>query len=83
MTKWDLHKIEEAFTAAAVEPNLWSSALDCVSAQTESRGALILPIQGNPLPHIPRSARESLEPQKLIFAMDGIRAMSAIEAVQC
>lgn len=55
MAKWDLHKIEKAFTAAAVEPNLWSSALDCVSAQTESRGALILPIQGNPLPHTPIS----------------------------
>jgi DNA-binding CsgD family transcriptional regulator len=55
MKTWNLYKIEEAFTAAAVEPNLWSSALDCVSAQTESRGALILPIQGNPLPHTPIS----------------------------
>lgn len=52
---WDLHKIEAAFQAATVDPSLWTSALDCVSEQTESRGALLLPVQGDQIPSQPAS----------------------------
>jgi DNA-binding CsgD family transcriptional regulator len=52
---WDLFKIEEVFRDAAIDPSLWATALNCVSEQTESRGALLLPIRGNRLPNAPVS----------------------------
>ncbi len=52
---WDLYKIEEAFRDAAIDPSLWTQALNCVSEQTESRAALLLPIRGNRLPNAPVS----------------------------
>ncbi|WFU21155.1 helix-turn-helix transcriptional regulator [Bradyrhizobium sp. CB1717] len=57
MNTWNLTLVEQAFAAAAVDPSFWSKALDVVTEQTESRGALLLPISGDPLPNIPSSGR--------------------------
>ncbi|MCK1485083.1 helix-turn-helix transcriptional regulator [Bradyrhizobium sp. 193] len=55
MNTWDLTLVKKAFAAAAVNPSLWSKALDVVTEQTESRGALLLPISGDHLPNMPSS----------------------------
>ncbi len=52
---WDLHKIEKAFAEAAVDPDRWSDALQCVSTETESLGAVLLPVTGRSLPNPPVS----------------------------
>jgi DNA-binding CsgD family transcriptional regulator/PAS domain-containing protein len=55
MRSWNLASIEEAFTAAAIDPGQWSAALELAARQTESRGALLLPIRGDRLPNSPAS----------------------------
>jgi DNA-binding CsgD family transcriptional regulator len=68
MRKWNLAAVEQAFAAAAFDPNLWQAAMDCIAEQTESRGALILPMLGRPLPNIPIS--ESLMRAAEIYFRD-------------
>jgi DNA-binding CsgD family transcriptional regulator len=53
----NLHKIEDAFRSAAFDSSLWTKALDCVSEETASRGAILLPIRGARLPNVPVSDR--------------------------
>ena len=46
MRSWDLQAVETIFAAAAVDASLWSKAIQTASEQTESIGALILPVTG-------------------------------------
>jgi DNA-binding CsgD family transcriptional regulator len=55
MRHWNLHKVEEAFTAAAIDPARWMEALACVAAETDSTGALLLPVSGDRIPNVPVS----------------------------
>jgi DNA-binding CsgD family transcriptional regulator len=51
MRRWNLHKVEEAFSAAAIDPARWTEALECIAAETESTGALLLPVTGDRIPN--------------------------------
>jgi DNA-binding CsgD family transcriptional regulator len=53
MPDWDLGPIERAFADAALNPALWVKTLDTASAQTESFGAVLLPIKGGLIPNVP------------------------------
>ncbi len=57
MGAWNLGLVEQAFAAAAVDPSLWLNALDIVTEQTKSFGALLLPISGEHFPNVPVSER--------------------------
>jgi hypothetical protein len=66
---WDLHKIEKAFAEAAVDPDRWSDALQCISAETESLGTILLPVTGRSLPNTPVS--EALAKATETYFRDG------------
>ena len=53
----DFTPVEQAFAAAAVDPTFWSRALDVVTEQTNSHGALLLRISGDHFPDVPASER--------------------------
>ena len=57
MAIWNFEAIEEAFSDAAMNPAVWARALNVVTAQTESFGAILLPVTGNILPNVPISDR--------------------------
>ena len=70
MRSWDLQAVETIFAAAAVDASLWSKAIQTASEQTESIGALILPVTGQGIPYVPAS--EGLRaPLKSISATAG------------
>jgi len=52
MAGWNLHAVGEALTAAAMGSSDWISAVQCAAEQTDSVGALLLPLDGR-LPHVP------------------------------
>src|SRR3954466_3452276 len=56
--------IEKSFSEAAMNPAVWARAMNVVTAQTGSTGAILLPVTGNVLPNVPVSDRmeESLRP---------------------
>lgn len=54
MRTWNLAKIEQAFAEAAVDPARWVDALEIAATETDSFGALILPVSGGgPVPGLP------------------------------
>jgi DNA-binding CsgD family transcriptional regulator len=55
MKVWNVNAIEEIFAAAAVDPSLWPKALQVISDQTQSRGAVFLPLIGDKIPTVPGS----------------------------
>jgi DNA-binding CsgD family transcriptional regulator len=55
MRSWDLQAVEEEFARAATDASLWSKAIQTVSEQTESIGALVLPVTGQGFPYVPVS----------------------------
>jgi DNA-binding CsgD family transcriptional regulator len=57
MGVWNLEAVEAAFSEAAINPALWARALNVVTAQTESFGAILVPVAGNHLPNVPISDR--------------------------
>ncbi|MEY9752607.1 helix-turn-helix transcriptional regulator [Bradyrhizobium yuanmingense] len=57
MSSWNFAPVEQAFAAAAIDPSSWSRALDVVTEQTGSHGALLLPISGDHCPNVPASER--------------------------
>ena len=57
MDNWNLDQIEQAFAKAAIDFNAWGDALDTVSAQSDSFGAMLFHVSGVPLPAAPMSAR--------------------------
>ena len=77
MRSWDLQAVETIFAAAAVDASLWSKAIQTASEQTESIGALILPVTGQGIPYVPAS--EGLRaPLKSISATAGASVTFAI-----
>jgi len=69
MRHWNLHKVEEAFTAAALDPAHWTEALGRISAETDSTGALLLPVTGGQMPNVP--ATEGLARATETYFRDG------------
>jgi DNA-binding CsgD family transcriptional regulator len=57
MGKWDLEAVERAFADAAINPANWNEAMNTVAAATQSVGAVLLPVVGARMPHVPESAR--------------------------
>jgi DNA-binding CsgD family transcriptional regulator len=52
---WKKGLIEAAFADAALDPSAWGKALDLVTAQTESYGAILIPVTGGAVPNYPIS----------------------------
>lgn len=55
MESWNLQAVENVFASAATDASLWPKAIQTLSEQTESVGALILPLIGQSSPHVPAS----------------------------
>ena len=55
MRRWNLGNVEEAFVAAALDPSLWSEAMNRISTETDACGTILLPMSGNPSPNTPAS----------------------------
>jgi DNA-binding CsgD family transcriptional regulator len=54
MRTWNIDNIERAFADAAVDPARWLVALEITASETDSFGALLLPVSGGgPIPGIP------------------------------
>lgn len=53
--QFDLEKITQALSAAAVDSTRWAGAMETVAACTESTGAVLLPLKGS-MPYLPGSA---------------------------
>ena len=54
MRTWNIARIEQAFAEAAVDPTRWVDALEIAATETDSFGALILPVSGGgPVPGLP------------------------------
>jgi DNA-binding CsgD family transcriptional regulator len=68
---WNLDRVADAFTAAATEPSRWSLALDVVSRETGSLGALMFPIKGR-TPFLPMS--ESMQASAEFYFQHGWHA---------
>ena len=69
MRSWDLQAVEAIFAAAAVDASLWSKAIQTASEQTESIGALILPVTGQGIPYVPAS--EGIARATEVYFRDG------------
>jgi DNA-binding CsgD family transcriptional regulator len=54
MSTWNCEVIAAAFASAAVEPRLWVQAMDVIASETESEGALLIPLRGA-IPNAPVS----------------------------
>lgn len=54
---WKTELIDTAFAEAGLDPSAWQKALDVVVAQTESHGAILLPLAGSALANIPFTER--------------------------
>jgi DNA-binding CsgD family transcriptional regulator len=68
MGDWNLDHIGQAFADAALDPTAWIKALNVVTAQTNSFGAVLLPIVGAPLPNVPQT--ESLDKISEVYFRD-------------
>ena len=69
MGTWDLQAIEDIFADAATDASLWSKAIQTASEQTESVGALILPVTGQGFPYVPAS--EGIARATEVYFRDG------------
>ena len=69
MRSWNLQAVEDIFANAATDASLWSNAIQTVSEQTESVGALILPVTGQGFPFVPAS--EGIAGATEIYFRDG------------
>ena len=55
MVVWDFQAMEAAVLVAAGNPSTWGQALNVVTAQTESFGAILVPATGRIPPNVPFS----------------------------
>src|ERR1700761_8230432 len=69
MRSWDLQAVEEIFANAATDASLWSRAIQTAAEQTDSLGALILPVTGQGLPYAPAS--EGIARATEVYFRDG------------
>ncbi|HZZ77939.1 MAG TPA: helix-turn-helix transcriptional regulator [Gemmataceae bacterium] len=56
MGRWNFEPLEQAFASAAINPELWPTAMDIAAKTTNGAGALLLPISGAQMPDIPTSS---------------------------
>lgn len=69
MRNWNIEKIERAFADAAVDPTRWLAALEIATTETDSFGALMLPVSGGgPVPGIPYT--DSMSPIADVYFRD-------------
>lgn len=66
---WDLDIIERSFADAAIEPTLWGNAMDVISAETGSAGALLFALRGDPFRNTPCS--ETILKSTEVYFKDG------------
>jgi hypothetical protein len=64
----DLANLTHAFSAAAIDPSLWETAMDAAAQTTGSVGAALLPIRGQ-LPNVPMS--QSIAESFIPYFRDG------------
>jgi DNA-binding CsgD family transcriptional regulator len=69
MRSWNLQAVEEIFASAATDASLWSRAIQTASEQTDSIGALILPVTGQGFPSV--SATEGIARATEVYFRDG------------
>jgi DNA-binding CsgD family transcriptional regulator len=69
MRSWNLQAVEEIFASAATDASLWSRAIQTASEQTDSIGALILPVTGQGFPSAP--ATEGIARATEVYFRDG------------
>jgi DNA-binding CsgD family transcriptional regulator len=69
MRSWDLQAVEEIFATAATDASLWCRAIQTASEQTDSIGALILPVTGQGFPSVPAS--EGIARATEVYFRDG------------
>jgi DNA-binding CsgD family transcriptional regulator len=69
MRSWNLQAVEEIFASAATDASLWSRAIQTASEQTDSIGALILPVTGQGFPSVP--ATEGIARATEVYFRDG------------
>jgi DNA-binding CsgD family transcriptional regulator len=69
MRSCDLQAVEEIFATAATDASLWSRAIQTASEQTDSIGALILPVTGQGFPSVPAS--EGIARATEVYFRDG------------
>jgi DNA-binding CsgD family transcriptional regulator len=69
MALGDLSRVESAFAEAALESTLWVRALDVVTQETGSFGAILLPVAGAVIPNVP--ATEALGKVNEHYFRDG------------
>ena len=55
MASWNLELIEKSFADAATDPTLWINAMDTIAKETDSIGAVLIPMRGGTLPNVPAS----------------------------
>jgi DNA-binding CsgD family transcriptional regulator len=53
MALWNFASVEQRFAEAALDPTLWVTALETVTAATESFGTVLIPNSGGLLPNVP------------------------------
>jgi hypothetical protein len=69
MASWDFASVEQRFAEAALDPSRWVTALEAVTAATESFGTVLIPNTGGLLPNVPFT--EQMEPSADTYFRDG------------
>ena len=69
MGVWNPDLIHTAFSEAALNPAAWAHTLEVIAAQTESRGAILIPISSGAVPNFPIS--ESMSAATEHYMRDG------------
>jgi len=81
MASWDFALVEQRFAEAALDPSRWVTALEAVTAATESFGTVLIPNTGGLLPTCRLQSRWNLR-QMSTFAKVGIYATNEITALK-
>jgi hypothetical protein len=69
MASWDFALVEQRFAEAALDPSRWVTALEAVTAATESFGTVLIPNTGGLLPNVPLT--EQMEPSADVYFRQG------------
>src|SRR5258708_39094607 len=69
MASWDFASVEQHFAEAALDPSRWVTALEAVTAATESFGTVLIPNTGGLLPNVPFT--EQMEPAADVYLRQG------------
>src|ERR1700694_4871598 len=69
MASWDFALVEQRFSETALDPSRWVTALEAVTAATESFGTVLIPNTGGLLPNLPFT--EPMGPSADTYFRDG------------